>query len=233
MTQSDFTLPFRLVPRKRSQIMPLLGFSFAFVIMSLMTLLTADERRILRVNGEVVTDPTVRMLFVLLGLAGVLFCVGGIVAVAAKMIPRSPFFHINLSGDGITVRRCFRQQTLSWNDVSKFETLQVETESKRGTRINHYTVVMRPATAPAEASGDGAYLEEVLRISANEYGAKSEEEDAAILAEWLNVLRKLAEERRLDSNAPVAVPDAFRSSVRSLAAASGSDVPKVRTVERS
>ena len=226
-------LPLRLVPRKRSQIMPLFGFSFAFVVVSLMTLLTADERRRIRINGEIVADPTVRMLLVLLGLAGVLFCLGGIVAVAAKMIPRSPFFHINLSRDGLTVRRWFRQQTLSWSDVSTFETLMVETESKRGTRINHYTVVMRPATPPADAKGDGTYLEEVLRISANEYGAKSEEEDAAILAEWLNALRKLAEERRLDGNAPVEVPDAFRSSVRPLAVANGSDMPKIRTIERS
>jgi hypothetical protein len=221
-------LPFRLVPRKRSQIMPLLGFGFAFIFLSLMALVTAAEGTRIRLNGEVVTDPTVRKLLVLLCFACVLFCFCGIVAVAVKMIPRSPFFHINLSSNGIAMRRWFRQQSLSWSDASKFETLQVETESKRGTRINHYTVVMRPAIPPAEASGDGTYLEEVLRISADEYGAKSEEEDAAAMAEWLNALRTLALDRRLDGNSPIEVPDAFRSSVRPLAATSGSG-----TVERS
>jgi len=76
-------------------------------------------------------------------------------------------------------------------------------------------------------------LEEVVRISADEYGARSEEEDAAILAEWLDSLRKLAAEKRLDGNSPVEVPEAFRSSVRPLAAAGGSNVPKSLTVERS
>ena len=233
MTLGDFTLPIRLVPRKRSQIMPLFGFCFAFVIVSLATLLTADGRMRIRLNGEVVTDPTVRMLLALLLFAGALFCLGGIVAMAVKMLPRSPFFHINLSSDGIVVRRWFRQQTLSWGEVPKFETLEVETKSKRGTRINHYTVAMRSVTPPAGASGDGTYLEEVLRISADEYGSESEEEDAALLAEWLNALRKLAEERRLDDQSPIDVPEAFRSSVRPLAVASSSDAQMIRTVERS
>ena len=93
MTQSGITLPFRLVPRKRSQIMPLFAFCFAFIIVSLMTLVTASKPTI-RINDVEVSDPLVRILFVLLGLAGVLFCIGGIVAVAVKMLPRSPFFHI-------------------------------------------------------------------------------------------------------------------------------------------
>ncbi len=233
MTQSDITLPFRLVPRKRSQIMPLFSFCFAFAILGLMALVTADERMRIRLNGEVVTDPTVRMLLALLLFAGALVCLGGILAVAVKMLPRSPFFHINLSGDGVVIRRWFRQQALSWSEVPKFETLEVETKSKRGTRISHYTVVMQPVTPPAGTTGRGAYLEEVVRISADEYGAKGEEEDAAILAAWLDALRKLAAEKRLDGNAPVEVPEAFRSSVRPLAAAGGSDGPKSLTVERS
>src|SRR5690348_14638683 len=115
MTQDDFTLPFRLVPRKRSQIMPLFGFCLAFVVASVAALVTANERTRIRINGEIVTDPNVRMLLVLLLLAGALFCLGGIVAVTVKLIPRSPFFHINLSSGGIVIRRWFRHQTLSWS----------------------------------------------------------------------------------------------------------------------
>jgi hypothetical protein len=233
MTQSDITLPFRLVPRKRSQIAPLFGFCLGFVMVGMSALLTANGRMRIKISGEVVTDPTARMLVALLLFAGALVCLGGIVAVAVKMLPRSPFFHINLSSDGIVIRRWFRQQALAWSEAPKLETLEVETKSKRRTRTSHYTVVMQPVTPPAGTTGRGSYLEEVVRISADEYGARSEEEDAAILAEWLDALRKLAAEKRLDGNAPVEVPEAFRSSVRSLAAAGGSNVPKSLTVKRS
>lgn len=215
MPESGFTVPIRLVPRKRSQIMPLFAFTFAFVIVSLMALVVSDSDIPIRINGEVVRQSWVRSLFAAMLACGVLFCLGGIFAVAAKLLPRSPFFHVDLSSDGVTVRRWFFRQTLTWSDAPEFDTLQVETSSKRGTRINHYTVAMRAATPPAGETGRGSYLEEALRISANEYGAESEEQDAKLLAAWFNTLRTLARDGKLDARAAVEVPEAFRRSIRS------------------
>jgi hypothetical protein len=121
---------------------------------------------------------------------------------------------------------------LAWRDAPSFETLQVETSSKRGTRVNHYTVVMRAATPPTGETGRGAYLEEVLRISANEYGAESEEQDAVLLATWFDSLRALAGEGKLDAHAAVDVPEAFRRSVRPLGPATPGNPPGGRTVRR-
>lgn len=216
MPGSGFTLPIRLVPRKRSQIMPLFAFTFAFVIVSLMALLTSDSSVPMRINGEMVTQSLGRSTIAALLVCGVLFCLGGIIAVTAKLLPRSPFFHIALSSDGVTVRRWFFQQSLAWRDAPEFDTLEVETSSKRGTRINHYTVAMRPMTPPAGETGRGSYLVETLRISANEYGAENEQQDAKLLAAWLNALRKLALDGKLDARAAVEVPEAFRGSIRSL-----------------
>jgi hypothetical protein len=216
MPDSDFRLPIRLVPRKRSQIMPLFAFCFAFVIVSIMALVTSDPAIPIKMSGEVVTQPWVRSLLVALLICGVLFCLGGIFAVSAKLLPRSPFFHIVLSSEGVTLRRWFFRQTLAWRDAPEFDTLQVETSSKRGTRINHYTVAMRAATPPEGETGRGSYMEEALRISTNEYGAESEEQDAKLLAAWFNTLRKLALDGKLDARTAVEVPEAFRGSTRSL-----------------
>lgn len=216
MPESGFTLPIRLVPRKRSQIIPLFAFTFAFVIVSLMALVVSDSSIPIRINGEMVTQSLARSLIAALLICGVLFCLGGILAVVAKLLPRSPFFHIVLSSDGVTLRRWFFRETLAWRDAPEFDTLQVETSSKRGTRINHYTVAMRAATPPAGETGPGSYLEEALRISANEYGAESEEQDAKLLAAWFNTLRNLALDGKLDARAAVEVPEAFRRSIRFL-----------------
>lgn len=216
MPESGFTLPIRLVPRKRSQIMPLFAFCFAFVIVTLMALLTSDSSIPMRINGETVTQSLGRSLIAALLMCGSLFCLGGIVAATAKLLPRSPFFHIALSSDGVTLPRWFFRQTLAWRDAPEFDTLQVETSSKRGTRINHYTVAMRPETPPAGETGRGSYMVEALRISANEYGAENEEQDAKLLAAWLNTLRKLALDGKLGAHAAVEAPEAFHGSIQSL-----------------
>jgi hypothetical protein len=216
MPASGLALPIRLAPRKRSQIIPLLAFTFAFVVASLLASVISDPDVKVRLNGEVVTQLWVRWLFVALFTFGALSCLVGILAVAAKLLPRSPFFHIVLSSDGVTVRRWFLRQSLAWRDAPEFDTLQVEARAKRGSRINHYTVALRAATPLAGETGSGAYMEEALRISANEYGAESEEQDAALLAAWFNTLRTLALDGKLDAHAAVEVPEAFRGSVRSL-----------------
>ena len=142
----------------------------------------------------------------------------GLAAAILKMLPNSPCYHIRLSADGLIMRQLFMQQRFSWGELPRFETLQEESSTKKGTRIDHYTVVMQPMTPPpGKASGDGAYMREVLRISADEYGAKNQEQDAAELAAWLNTLSKLAGGRRLDANSSIEVPETFRSSIRPLA----------------
>jgi hypothetical protein len=79
---------------------------------------------------------------------------------------------------------------------------------------------MQPATAPEGRKGDETYLTEIVRLAADEYGAKNEETDAAEMAIWFNELRALALEKRLPPDAAVTVPEGFRANAIAVGTAS-------------
>jgi len=58
---------------------------------------------------------------------------------AAKLLPRSPFHHLEVNAMGLVVRTGRKRRVLAWDTVPAFETLAIETKGDNGTRIESTT----------------------------------------------------------------------------------------------
>lgn len=129
-----------------------------------------------------------------------------------RLWPGSPLHHLHLSAAGLAIREFGMTRTFLWDRLPEFEVLQVESRTrKRGTKTRHYIVAMA-AAEPAVEEGQAALRHELLRISADEYGYRDAEADAAAMASWFNRLRRDARERRLQPDQEIAIPDQFLDS---------------------
>ena len=179
-------LPIRLLPRRWGQTYPLCIFSIVLgVSISFVVAASIKEGRLgLGLWGT---------LFALLGICG-------LVTTVLKLLPGSPHYYLELSGDGLDHRRLFRRKTLAWRNLLPFET---EHDSEDGV---HYVVGYAHSTSSRRKRV-------VIRISAREYAAKNSEKAAADLARWLNSLRELASRDELDADARVEIPEGIVSRV--------------------
>jgi hypothetical protein len=225
MTQRiSLSLPIRLLPRKGGQAIYLLFYAaftgFAFFWMAKRAGLFESS------------FPTLAEAFARIG--ALQFLVLAFVATVGlkwtvrtclKILPRSPFYHLEINALGLVVRDVFKKEFFAWRDLAPFETLRVEEKSRKGRPlVNHYTVSMEPLPPPADLESGQSYQHEVLRIFAEEYGAKNDEQDAANLASWLNELRDLALEGKLSTAQSVSIPDGFAGSATALRTAHPSAV---------
>lgn len=238
MEQTTRQLPIRIVPRKGQQIGMLLffGFFLGFAIFWM-----AGAGGVLDLDDGAIHIPPpggwLANAFGLFGLpfAAIGFC--GIAGAVLKMLPGSPYFHLEVSSQGVLVKSLFRQRRYDWRELPAFETLTVERRTKSGKKISHYAVAMESAAAPENAPRNPSYQREVLRIRADDYGAQSSREDAEAMAAWFNQLRDLARDGRLDANEPVEVPEGFRATSFSVAAApqrtlAGQSAPAIQHADR-
>ena len=203
------TLPVRLVPhaKSRKSIFALCAATTAFSIAWLF--IVTVKWRALAAGNPRDLDPWDHVFAPLIGAAMAVFGIGGFIAAYLRTLPNSPFFHIELSSDGLTIRRIIAR-TFPWRELPLFETLREEISYKRGTEISHCTVGMQPAQSPRGESPGATHLREVLRIDGDQYGSKKAEQNVAELADWLNTLRQRAMDGQLDMGAPIEVPETFR-----------------------
>jgi hypothetical protein len=203
-------LPIRLLPRRRAQIPQILGFGFflgfaIFWMAGAAGVINLDE-------GTLHVPPSggwAASSFALVGLPFAIIGLSGIVAACLKMLPGSPYYHLEVNAQGLVIRSPFKQVRYLWRALPTFETLEHRRRTKNGTRIRWYTVAVENASLEPGMEADAAHQREVLRIDADEYGAKNGQQDAADLAAWLNELRGLAIDDRLSPHESVEVPAGF------------------------
>lgn len=219
MVQSAGKLPIRLVPRKGQQIGLLLFFMFfgGFAVFWM-----AGAAGILDMDNMTIHWPQsgdwIGSLFPLFGLPFLAIGLGGIVVSLMKMRPNSPNFHLQIHGEGLVIKSLFKLRRYDWSALPPFETIKVERNTKNGKRITHYTVASENTPSLPDAPRSASYSREVLRVLADEYGAKNGQEDADALTAWFNQLRDLARDGRLGANEVVDVPEPFQETAISVAA---------------
>jgi hypothetical protein len=187
MEQTPLQLPIRLLPRKGHQLglIAFFGFFFGFSVFWMggaSGILDLD-------NGAIHIPPPGGWAASTFGLFGLPFAVIGICGIGGallRMLPSSPYAHIEINADGLLVRSLFKQTRHAWHDLPAFETLEHKRRTKNGTRISWYTVAMEGAPLEPGMARGASHQREVLRIDADGYGANNGEQDAADLAAWLN-----------------------------------------------
>jgi hypothetical protein len=219
MAQGAWKLPIRLVPRKGQQVGMLLFSAFfgGFAIFWM-----AGAAGILDMDSMTISWPQsgdwAGSLFPLFGLPFLAVGLGGIVVSLMKMRPNSPNFHLQVHGDGLAIKSLFKLRRYDWSALPPFETIKVERRTKNGKRISYYTVATETLSAPADAPRGSTHQREVVRILADEYGAKNGKDDADALTAWFNQLRDMARDGRLGANELVNVPEPFQATAISVTA---------------
>ena len=221
-------LPIRLVPRKRPYLIlvAFFGLFFAFSVFWIGAALQPDMR--LEFNDEEVTDPAMRRLFPLFGLPFLLFGAAGLSFCLLPLLPRSPYYHVEVAAEGLRTRALNKRSEFAWRDLPAFETLEVVKSDSDGTTRNYFAVAMRPeapSTKSQPSTKPKSDPREIVRVAA-EYGVKDSTAGAQILADWLNQVRDYALRRRTDG---VDIPAALRRYAIGLPASSQ---PRSNTVIR-
>lgn len=233
-SQDVLKLPIRLLPRKGRQLglIAFFGFFLGFSIFWMggaSGILDLD-------NGAIHIPPPGGWAASTFGLFGLPFAVIGICGIGGallRLLPNSPYAHIEINADGLLVRSLFKQTRHAWRDLPAFETLEHKRRTKNGTRISWYTVAMEGAPLEPGMDRGASHQREVMRIDADGYGAKNGEQDAADLAAWLNHLRALARDKQLSANEIVQVPEGFAgNAITVMAPLLGGGTGRTPTVVR-
>lgn len=213
------SLPIRLVPRKRVQgvLLVFFGFFFVFSVIWIVGALQPGVR--LEFNEQEVTDPAMRQLFPLFGVPFFLIGAGGLFVCLLRVLPHSPYYHIEVTADGLRLRTLTQRSAFAWRDLPAFETLEVVKRDDDGTTRTYYAIAMRPEapTAPGAPAKSTIDPREIVRVPAGEYGVKDTQEDAQMLADWLNHVRDQALLRRSDG---IEISEALRKIAIGLSAPS-------------
>lgn len=238
MEQAASKLPVRLVPRKGQQI-GMLIFSMVFGGFAIFWM--AGAAGILDMNNMTISWPQsgdwIGNLFPLFGLPFLAIGLSGIVVSLMKMRPNSPNFHLQVHSDGLVIKSLFKLRRYEWAKLPPFETIKVERRTKNGKSISYYTVATEDVPAPANAPRGSTHQREVLRVLADEYGAKNGKDDADALTAWFNQLRDMARDGRLGANEVINVPEPFQATAISVTAESrgpiiGNSAPVIQSGNR-
>lgn len=236
--QTTRTLPLRIVPRRGQQIGMLAFFAFFF---GFSVFWMAGATGVLDPNEGTLSFPPPGgwegSAFGLFGLPFAAVGFGGMIGAVLKMLPNSPYYHLELASHGLLVQTLFKQQRYDWRELPPFDIVTVEKRTKSGKKISHYAVAMESAAAPSDASPDASYQREIVRIRADDYGANSSREDADAMVAWFNQLRELARSDRLSANETIEVPEGFRATaigigMASRSARADSSTPTIRHTDR-
>lgn len=223
-------LPVRLLPRRGAQIPMILFFGFFLGFAIFWTVSAATTTGATRFSDPRDPEFWFSYLFPLFGVPFILVGAAGIASAVLKLLPGSPYYHLEINADGLLIRSPLRPKRYAWRGLPPFETLERRRRTKNGTRITWYTVAMEHAPREPGMEAGATRQREVLRIHADEYGAKNGQQDAADLAAWLNHLRALALDKRLSTHEPVDVPAGFMANAVAAARPPGMAVYKPTVV---
>jgi hypothetical protein len=219
MDDVTMKLPLRLVPRKGGAIflccffLFFFGFSVFWTIMAAMGVMTGgmeDEP----FPGFRFAFPAFGIPFMLIGFFGLAFAI-------SKLLPGSPYYHVELSAQGIKVRRAWKTEQFAWSAISPFG-ISVRTRSTKGGKVTtHWVVALRAGEANDLADETARSKRSVLQIDAGQYGSAKADEAAAAMVEWLNGIRAEAIERPGRAATTTAVPPDFRGAARPIGTGTG------------
>jgi hypothetical protein len=239
MDSRTAVLPIRLVPTRRGQVL-VIACTLGFVALALGVFFGFGMFGALRESGAGVIGIIFVVAFFLIPLLA-------LVVACLKLMPGSPYFHLQIAAEGLHHRTGFRRRAYPWSTLSPFAT-HVETVTRRDksgqtrTTTTHWVI----AVAASDAAMDPALLDDprrrlgaaAVKVDPDEYGLGSAAEDAAALAAWLNDIRTTvlaAPDRR---PVPVTIPAAFADSAIAAPAAQGKGrlvsnaAPAVQTAPR-
>lgn len=212
MEQTSFTLPIRLLRRKGSQLLRIVffvfftGFAIVWITIAASSTWFSDSGPV----GEM-------WLFNLFPLFGIIFLGVGawqLASAIAKLLPGSPYHHLEVSSEGLLIRTMRRKQQFGWDQLSAFDVSVRERRDKDGdTHYDYYVVALPAADAAKLADEHERYSRAVLRIDPDEFGADNTSVDAADLSAGLSLLRESALDRRLSAYEEVSMPPGLRASV--------------------
>ncbi|HNB27764.1 MAG TPA: hypothetical protein PLR41_12435 [Alphaproteobacteria bacterium] len=203
MEQATLKLPIRLVPRRGAQagLLALSAGLAAFAVYWIGDALGESRRFI--ADGAGGFDYWLNLLPPLVAGIFLAMCVLGMIRSILKMLPASPYYHLALYPEGLVVQAPFRRRRFAWGELPAFETIEVVRRSKYGRRYTYFTV--------ARAADESGRMRELLRVHADEYGAKKSQEDADALTAWLNALHARGVNDRLKNGEAIEIPAQFRA----------------------
>lgn len=225
-------LPVRLLPRKRGQIVPIIFFGFFLGFAIFWTTMAAVMTNKADFGDSHSPEFWLGKLFPFFGVPFMLVGAGGIARAILKMLPGSPYYHLEVNSEGLLTRALLKQKRHAWRELPAFDTLERRRRTKNGVSIQWYTVAMESLPPKPDMPAGSTYQREVLRIFADEYGAKNGQQDAVDLAAWLNRLRELALDKRLAPNEPVEVPPGFIANAAAAPSPLGGGTQRTPTVVR-
>jgi hypothetical protein len=226
MEPIEHPLPLRLIPRKDSQVLPIFC-SLLFLGVIWLIALKHSPMTLVQKHGPI------GYLYLLLFAIFFLATIGVLAVSVMKLLPRSPYYYLEIARGGIVLRQGVNTKRFAWSDVSPF-VVHIEvitTRNKYGgeTKTTYYYVVAVPAADVALLQDEGERLSRaIFNIVADEYGAGSNEQDASALADWLTEIRSDALANSGQSAVKVAVPPQFRDTVVSATVQPASPLAKKR-----
>ncbi len=214
MDDVTMRLPLRLMPRKFGAVLLCLFFLFFFGFSVFWTIMAAMGVMTGGMEGE--PFPGFRYAFPAFGIPFMVIGFVGLSTGLMKLLPGSPYFHVEILSQGIKTCRGFKHRQFAWSGISPFG-ISVKTRSTKGGKVTTYWVV-------ALRAGDESYLSDekqrynrsVLQIDAGEYTQDKAEDAATVLADWLNGIRAEAIDRPGRAATTTAVPPEFRGAVREI-----------------
>lgn len=202
-------LPFRIVPRRRSQIgkiatsLVVIVACAIYMIVALQKLHAASVIYVPELDGH---WPHWRPYVI--GIPIILYAVWRIVRGVAKLLPGSPYYYLRVAADGLEVAGLFATNRFPWSKLGAFSVYERTRSTRYGRQVD-YIVVAARAGRPEPAEQGGRRDPAAIRIDPDEYGSKTGQEDAEELAAWFNRLRLAS----LREDSLVDVPPAFQDSV--------------------
>jgi hypothetical protein len=232
MNDIEMRLPIRLVPRRGAQIFQILFFGFFFCF-SLFWIAMASTAVM---SGEQIEGEPFASLPYLFPLFGIPFVIVGLLGLGAavmKLLPGSPYYYVEIAGDGIAIRKAWKIRRFAWSELSPFGVALKVTRSKNGTSKTWWAVALRAADAERLAFETERYKRSIIQIDAGQYGDGNDDMAATVLAEWLSEVRGEAVAHPGRMTETIAVPPDFRDRAVEVAPAAAPAVSVAAAAKRS
>jgi hypothetical protein len=212
-------LPLRMMPRKLGAVLKSGFFIFFFGFSVFWTIMATTG--VMSGGMENEPFPGFRYAFPAFGIPFMLIGLIGLSSGLMKLLPGSPYWHVEITPQSIRVRRGFKLQQFAWSEISPLG-ISVKTRSTKGGKVTtHWVVALRKADESFLADEKARYNRSVLQINAGEYTHDKAEDAAAAMVDWLNGIRAEAIDRPGRAATTTAVPPDFRGAVREIGAAPG------------
>jgi hypothetical protein len=209
-------LPLRMMPRKFGAVLLCFFFLFFFSFSVFWTIMATTGVMAHGMENE--PFPGFRYAFPAFGIPFMAIGFIGLVTALMKLLPGSPYWHVEIAPQGIKVRRGLKVRRFAWSEISPFG-ISMKTRSTKGGKVTTYWVVALRARDESFLTVEKErYNRSVLQINAGDYVNEKAEDAATALVDWLNGIRAEAIERPGRAMTPVAVPPDFRGAVREIAA---------------